>query len=140
MNIVKEKLIIAMIDRRIQNILNNSDEVNWMADVMNFGWIGYDNHTDEELLESAKHLGIGGIPTLEELTDNLCEEPTMAVAHLNGWKVEQYDRYLRVDVDGSPGYITIKQEDEGFVVDIWPDEGNDSAGSTSALYTELELE
>lgn len=140
MNIVKEKLIIAMIDRRIQNILNNSDEVNWMADVMNFGWIGYDNHTDEELLKSAKQLGIGGIPTLEELTDNLCEEPTMAVAHLNGWKVEQYDRYLRVDVDGSPGCITIKQEDEGFVVDIWPDEGNDSAGSTSALYTELELE
>lgn len=71
---------------------------------------------------------------------NKYEEPTMAVANLNGWKVEQYGQYLRVDVDGSPGYITIKQEDEGFVVDIWPDEGNNSAGSISVLYTELELE
>lgn len=140
MNCVKEKLITAMIDRRIQNILNNSDEVNWMADVMNFGWIGYDKHSNRELLESAKMLGIENIPTLEELTDNLYEEPTMAGANLNGWKVEQYDRFLRVEVDGSPGYITLKREDEGFVVDIWPDEGNDSVGSTSALYTELELE
>ena len=71
---------------------------------------------------------------------NKYEEPTMAGANLNGWKVEQYDRYLRVEVDGSPGYITITQENEGFVVDIWPDEGNDSVGSTSTLYTELELE
>lgn len=67
MNAIKEKLIIAMIDCRIQNILNNSAEAEWMADVMNFGWIGYDNHTDEELIEQAEILGIGGIPTLEEL-------------------------------------------------------------------------
>lgn len=67
MNRVKEKLIIAMIDRRIQNILNNSDEVNWMADVMNFGWIGYDNQSNEELIEQAEMLGIDGVPTLEEL-------------------------------------------------------------------------
>lgn len=71
---------------------------------------------------------------------NKYEEPTMSVAKLNGWKVEQYGQYLRVDVDGSPGYITINHAAKGFVVDIWPDEGNDSAGSTSALYTELELE
>lgn len=67
MNFIKEKLIIAMIDRRIQNILNNSDEVNWMADVMNFGWIGYDNHSNEELIEQAEMLDIDGVPTLEEL-------------------------------------------------------------------------
>ena len=61
-------------------------------------------------------------------------------ATLNGWKCEQYEQYLRVEVDGSPGYITIKQEGEGFVVDIWPDEGNNSVGSTSAFFTELEPE
>lgn len=65
---------------------------------------------------------------------------TDQVATLNGWRVEQYDRHLRVELDGSPGYITIKQADEGFVVDVWPDEGNESVGSTYALYTELELE
>jgi hypothetical protein len=59
---------------------------------------------------------------------------------VNGWKIAQYDQYLRIELDGSPGYITVKAEDEGFVVDIWPDEGNDSVGSTSALYTELEPE
>lgn len=67
-------------------------------------------------------------------------EPTIETAVLRGWKCEQYGQYLRVELDGSPGYITLKADDEGFVVDIWPDEGNDSAGSTSALYTELEPE
>lgn len=67
MNAVKEKLITDMIDCRITNIRNNSDEIGWMADVMNFGWIGYDKHTDEELLVSAEMLGIENIPTLEEL-------------------------------------------------------------------------
>lgn len=60
---------------------------------------------------------------------------------IDGWRVEAYDKqYLRIELDGSPGYITIKADDEGFVVDIWPDEGNDSVGTTSALYTELEPE
>lgn len=67
MNTIKEKLIIDMIDQRITNIRNNSDEIGWMADAMNFGWVGYDKHTDEELLESAELLGIENIPTLEEL-------------------------------------------------------------------------
>ena len=52
--------------------------------------------------------------------------------------MEQHGQYLHIQLDGSPGYITIKAEDEGFLVDIWPDEGNESVGSTSALYTELE--
>lgn len=67
MNIIKEKLIIDMIDQRITNIRNNSDEIGWMADVMNFGWVGYDKYTDEELIENAELLGIENIPTLEEL-------------------------------------------------------------------------
>lgn len=67
-------------------------------------------------------------------------EPTIEVARLRGWKVEQYDRYLRIELDGSPGYITIKQESDGFVVDFWPDEGDESVGSTYALFTELEIE
>ena len=47
MNAVKEKLIIDMIDARIQNIRNNSMEEEWMADVMNFGWIGFDQLRDK---------------------------------------------------------------------------------------------
>ena len=67
MNRVKEKLITAVVDYRIQNILNNSAEVEWMANAMNFGWIGYDNQSNEELIEQAEMLGIDGVPTLEEL-------------------------------------------------------------------------
>ncbi len=57
---------------------------------------------------------------------------------INGWKIDQYDQYLRIELDGSPGYITLKADDEGFVIDIWPDIGNDSVGTTSATYRELE--
>ena len=53
----REKLIVAMIDCRIQNIRNNSVEEEWMTDIMNFGWVGYDNNTDEELLEDAELFG-----------------------------------------------------------------------------------
>lgn len=67
MNAAKEKLITAMIDARIQNIRNDGAEEEWMADAMDFGWIGYDNHTDEELIEEAKMLEIEDVPTLEEL-------------------------------------------------------------------------
>ncbi len=53
----REKLVVALIDCRIANILNTSSEVEWMADVMNFGWIGYDKHSDDELFEDAGYLG-----------------------------------------------------------------------------------
>lgn len=53
----KEKLITALIDCRLQNIRNNSSEAEWIADVMNFGWIGYDKHTDAEIFEDADNLG-----------------------------------------------------------------------------------
>lgn len=52
---------------------------------------------------------------------------------VNGWKIDQYDQYLRIELDGPPGYITLKADDVGFVVDIGPDEGNDSIGNTSAF-------
>lgn len=70
MNAVKEKLIIDMIDARIQNIRNNSMEEEWMADVMNFGWIGFDKHSDEELIETAELLGLENVPTLDELVND----------------------------------------------------------------------
>lgn len=59
----REKLIVAIIDCRIQNIRNNSDEERWIADVMNFGWTGFDKHSDADLLEVAglfgwSHLGL----------------------------------------------------------------------------------
>lgn len=53
----REKLIVALIDCRTANILDRSAEVDWMADVMNFGWIGYDKHSDDELFEDADNLG-----------------------------------------------------------------------------------
>ena len=59
---------------------------------------------------------------------------------LNGWQVEQYDEYLRIQVDGKPGYITIKKESEGFVIDVWPDVGNGSTATCCAPYEELQDE
>lgn len=56
-----------MVDQRIRSIRDNGDETEWMADAINFGWVGYDKHTDEELIESAELLSIENIPTLEEL-------------------------------------------------------------------------
>lgn len=67
MNAAKEKLITSLIDARIQNIRNNGAEEEWMADAMNFGWIGYDKHTNEELIYEAKMLDIEDVPTLDEL-------------------------------------------------------------------------
>ena len=57
----REKLIVALIDCRMANIFNNSDEVDWMADVMNFGCIGYDKHSDAELFTDADNLGWNNI-------------------------------------------------------------------------------
>lgn len=68
MNETKEALITRMVDCKIQNIRNNSMEEEWIADVLNFGWQGYDSYTDEELLEEAKDLlELDDLPTLEEL-------------------------------------------------------------------------
>lgn len=67
MNAAKEKLITSLIDVRIQNIRNNGAEEEWMADAMNFGWIGYDKHTNEELIGCAQDMDLEDVPTLEEL-------------------------------------------------------------------------
>lgn len=67
MNAAKEKLITAIVDMRLQELRNNSCEEEWIADVVNYGWIGLDAYTDEELIEEAKMLEIEDVPTLEEL-------------------------------------------------------------------------
>jgi hypothetical protein len=67
MNATKEALIIRLIDTRIKNIRDQRMEEEWMADVMNFGWVGYAEHRDKELLEDAEELGLDNTPTLEEL-------------------------------------------------------------------------
>lgn len=53
------------------------------------------------------------------------------------WHAKTYGEYLRVELEGKPGYITIKAEDEGFVVDIWPDVGNIPEASTYSFYQDL---
>jgi hypothetical protein len=54
------------------------------------------------------------------------------------FKTEQYDDHLRIEVEGKPGYITVKAGIGGFIVDIWPDVGNDSDASTYSMYRDLE--
>lgn len=64
-------------------------------------------------------------------------------AEVNGWLVSTSEdgQYLYVTLDGSPGQIHIKAEDEGFVVDIWADgDDGECIASTSASYPELEPE
>jgi len=53
------------------------------------------------------------------------------------FKTEEYGEYLKIEADGKPGYITIKVGDEGFIVDIWPDVGNESDASTYSFYEDL---
>ena len=63
--------------------------------------------------------------------------------NINGWHVAASDdgQYLYIELDGAPGQIHVKAEDEGFVVDIWSDDvGPTCVASTSAFYTELEPE
>lgn len=64
------------------------------------------------------------------------------VRFFNGWQVEQHgdhqDNFLHITMDGKPGYITIKKEHEGFVIDVWPDVGNDSVATCAAPYDELQ--
>ena len=69
--------------------------------------------------------------------------------NVNGWHVTASDagQYLYIELDGAPGQIRVRAEDEGFVVDIWSTDSGDgnmtynvSAATCSALYTELEPE
>ncbi len=54
----RKKLTEALVECRIQNLRNNSLDGEWMSDAMWFGWIGYDAHTDAELLSDARSLGV----------------------------------------------------------------------------------
>ena len=69
MNAAKEKLICRLIDCRIQNLLNNGAIEEWVADALNFGWVGYDKHSDEEILQCAEDLELDNLPLLEDLKD-----------------------------------------------------------------------
>ena len=65
--------------------------------------------------------------------------------NIKGWHVTASDdgQYLYIELDGAPGQIHIKAEDEGFIVDVWAYDGIGDptcVASTSALYTELEPE
>jgi hypothetical protein len=67
MNQRKEQLIVDLIDMRIQNLRADRDTENWVAEVLNFGWVGYDKYSDDELLAEANELQLMYIPTLEEI-------------------------------------------------------------------------
>ncbi len=54
-----------------------------------------------------------------------------------GWLVRDGGEYLYISMDGKPGEIIVKAESEGFVVDIWSNDGNHPEGTTHALYTDL---
>lgn len=65
------------------------------------------------------------------------------VTEMNGWliSVSADGQYVHMQLDGSPGQVQVKADDEGLVVDIFNDnEEPESVGSTYALYAELERE
>lgn len=45
--------------------------------------------------------------------------------------------YIRIQHQDKPGYIQIKAETEGFVVDVFPDAGNESDSTCYSFYTDL---
>ena len=61
--------------------------------------------------------------------------------HIRGWLVSPHanlDNYLYISRDGVPGSITIKADDEGFVVDIYDDNVNQQLQATTfAMYAAL---
>lgn len=64
-------------------------------------------------------------------------------ALLKGWLIEVIEEgeSLTISLDGTPGQIHIKAEDEGFVVDIWNDHDEPLVvASTYAHYHELDRE
>lgn len=67
MNQRKEQLIIDMIDTRIKRLRAYRDTEQWIADVLNFGWVGYDKYSDQELISEAIELELDNVPTLEEI-------------------------------------------------------------------------
>lgn len=62
---------------------------------------------------------------------------------IEGWNITSSDdgRYLYITLDGSPGMLHVKAEDEGFVADFWTDDTTPvCVASTAASYCELEPE
>lgn len=63
------------------------------------------------------------------------------MTHL-GWEVifsEDEPNRLYVTHEDHPGSIHIKADDEGFVVDVWPDSHEQVLATCAALYSDLEV-
>ena len=56
------------------------------------------------------------------------------------WTVDYDDEYLQVSFDGKPGYIVIKADDDGFIVEVFPNVGNGPVASCWAGYHDLEFD
>lgn len=69
----REQLITILIEARIQSLYNSSSTYEWLSDAMFYGWQGYKDHTDDELIDSADMWG------WEEL--GLKREDFVEVAH-----------------------------------------------------------
>lgn len=53
------------------------------------------------------------------------------------WQIEEYSDMVRLSYDGKPGYIEVKKTDEGFVCDIFSDEGNEADAGCYSFFNEL---
>jgi hypothetical protein len=67
MTTVKQDLIRKMIDCRLQGIFNDGQVGNWIVEVLNSGWIGYEEYTNTELCDEAEEFGIENVPFEEDM-------------------------------------------------------------------------
>lgn len=57
----------------------------------------------------------------------------------DGWAIRTEGEYLFVKRKDKPGEILVKAEDEGFVVEVWPEgEDVDPEQTMGIFYTDLE--
>lgn len=56
------------------------------------------------------------------------------------WTTIPDDEYLHVEFDGKPGYINIKADDDGFIIEVFPDVGDDPVATALACYNDLEAD
>jgi len=60
----------------------------------------------------------------------------------NKWQIlnNSNHEYIHLPHVDHPGYITIKAGNEGFIIDVMPDEGNEADASTYSFYEDLKPE
>lgn len=44
---------------------------------------------------------------------------TDQVIHKDGWRIEVVGQYIHLRRNGKPGALSVKAEDDGFIVDAW---------------------